>query len=159
MPNYRYTITLQGHIVGDKSTLRFDLGDLVDEASALNAANQVRGSLVDITKAFVAQELLTNVISEDDTNPTDESADTFEKAKVTVYLNDTGTKVHNIAIPAPDEFIQPDGRTVDITNALLIQYVQQLAQHTFLSDNEQIDTTLSNGIKAGWVVSASKNFR
>lgn len=146
-----YKLTLQGHSEKDYTTMTFDLGDPADHVAALAAAVQVKGALVDITNAFVSREVLSQVLSEDDTRPA-AGINVFSEAVVTTYLNATGTKKHAVRIPAPIEalFSAGDAQTVITSNALLIQYVQQLSQHTFVSDNESIDTTITDGIKSGY---------
>lgn len=154
MPEYRYNLTLRGSKAGKAGIkrMRFDLGEPADEAAALNAANQIRGALVDITDAFVASESLTLVVSEDNQVPAD--ADVTDIANITVHLNapTEAQKLHNLPVPAPiDALFLADGVTVDTSNALLIQYVQQIAQHAFVSDGEQVNTASgSNGISGGY---------
>ena len=161
MPQYDYRIQLRGSKVGNAggTSLHFDLGDLVDEAAALNAANQIRGALVDITDAFVARETLSLTISEDNQVPP--SADVTDFAHVACHLNapTEAQKLHVLKIPAPiDGLFQPGGVVVDITNALLQQYVQQVSQHAFVSDGEQIDTASGTaGINSGWWFSKKKS--
>jgi hypothetical protein len=150
---YLYRITLQGHSASDKTTLSFDIGEPVDHLAALNAANQIRGALVDVTKANVSKETLTDILSEDGTRPADSSADTFEEAVVLTYLNQAleAEKLWPGRIPAPiDALFLSDAQTLDTGNALLIQLVQQIAQHAFVSDGEQINDALDNGIKSGY---------
>ena len=158
---YQYAVTLQGHTPSDRSTMRFDLGTPTDYAAALNAANQIRGALVDITGAFVAKEVISVTVSEDGTRPA-EGVNTFEEAAVQVYLNDPAdaVKLATIRIPAavPGIYLV-DGETVDIGDADLIQYVEQLSQHAFVSDGEQIVTTVQDGIASGFKRTRSKRFK
>lgn len=158
---FSYKITLQGTKPGDKTTLVFDLGDFaepVDYAAVLNAANQIRGALVDITDANVAKETVTGVVSEDNNLPAD--ADTTDEAAIVVHLNvaNTAEKLHTLRVPAPiDALFQPGGETVDLTNADLVQYIQQVAQHAYVSDGEQIQTgSGTDGMKRGYWRSRAK---
>lgn len=161
MTAFTYSVKLRGtdNLI---STLNFDLGDFAeadagaDFLAALNAANQIRGALADITDANIAEEALRHAISEDTQLPA--NADVFEEALVTVHLNPPASveKVHNLRIPAPviDLFQDTTGNArdvVDPTNALLQQFVQQVAQHAYVSDGERVDTTHPNGgIKQGF---------
>lgn len=159
--SYIYRITLQGHTADDKTTLSFDIGEPLDHVAALNAANQIRGALVALTKANVAKETLTDILSEDGTRPADTSADTFEEAVVLTFLNEAleAEKLWPARIPAPIEALfLSDAQTVDTSNALLIQYIQQLAQHAFVSDGEQINDALQNGIDSGYKRSRPRKF-
>ena len=161
MPYYA-SIQLQGHTQKDKTTLVFDIGDPLDHTAAQLAINQIRGALVDVTKAFVAKVSLTEVLEDDGQRPADASADCFEEAAVSTYLNDAldAEKLHTVRIPAPIEALfLNDASTVDTANALLIQYIQQVAQHAFVSDNEQINTAIDNGIKEGYKRSRSRKFK
>ena len=161
MPYYA-TITLQGHTAKDKTTLVFDIGSPADHTAATSAINQIRGALVDITKAFVSKVSLTEVLEEDGQRPADTSADCFEEAAVSTYLNDAldAEKLHVIRIPAPIEALfLSDASTVDTSNALLVQYVQQLSQHSFVSDGEVINTAIDDGIKYGYKRSRSRKFK
>ena len=159
-----YSITLRGHGARDKTTLNFQLdtaaAPLADHTAARNAANQIRGALVDITDAFVVQEKVTDLFFEDNQRPPD-NVDVYEEAAISCYLNPPteAEKLHTLRIPAPiDALFLTDGETVDVTNALLIQYVQQVAQHAFVSDEEQIDTTADNGIKYGYKRTKARRF-
>ena len=161
MAQYFYSIVLQGNAASDRTTLIFDLGEPADHAAATSAANQIRGSLVDVTKAFVASERLTEVLSEDGQRPTDVSADTFEEAAVMTYLNQATEKekLYTLRIPAPIEALfLSDKQTVNTANSLLIQYVQQVAQHAYVSDGEQINDGIDNGIKFGYKRSRARRF-
>lgn len=160
MPYYA-AITLQGHTAKDRTTLVFNIGEPADHAAAQSAINQIRGALVDITKAFVAKIVLSEVLESDGQRPADTSADCFEEAAVSTYLNDAldAEKLHTIRVPAPIEALfLSDASTVNTANALLIQYVQQVSQHSFVSDGEKINTAIDNGIKQGYKRSRSRKF-
>lgn len=161
--SYIYRIQLQGATDSDRTTLSFDLGTPAEHLDAVNAANQIRGALVDITKAFVKKETLTEILSEDNQLPSDPSADTFEELLLMCHLNapTEAKKLVGLRIPAPEESLfAADGESADVTNALLVQYVQQISQHAFVSDGEQINTaTGANGMDKGWKRSRSRSFR
>lgn len=159
-----YSITLRGYGARDKTTLRFqldtDANPLPDHIAARDAANQIRGSLVDVTDAFVVQEKVTDIFFEDNQRPPD-NVDVYEEAAISVYLNPPteAEKLHTLRIPAPiDALFLSDGETVDTANGLLIQYVQQIAQHAYVSDEEKIDTTADNGIKYGYKRTKARRF-
>lgn len=161
MTEFTYQVVLVG-TDGLKSSLNFDLGDFAeadagaDFLAALNAANQIRGALVDVTDANVTEESLRHVVSQDNQLPA--SADVFEEALVSTHLNAPAEaeKIHNLRIPAPiigmfEGTTGTDRDIVDKNNALLVQYVQQVSQHSYVSDGEQVNTAAgTNGIKRGY---------
>lgn len=151
-----YRITLQGNQPGNRTTLAYSLGDFpapVDFAAVSNAANQIRGALVDITGANVSKETLSFVVSSDNQLPA-AGVDVTDEAVVIVHLNEPNTleKLHPLRIPAPiPALFLPGGETVDIANADLIQFVQQISQHAEVSDGESVNVASgSNGIKRGY---------
>ena len=159
-----YSITLRGYGARDKTTLTFQLdtiGDpLADHVAAQNAAAQIRGALLDVTDALPVQEKLTDLFFEDNTRPPAD-VDVYEEAAISCYLNppNAAEKLHTLRIPAPiDALFMADGETVDASNSLLIQYVQQVAQHAYVSDEEKIDTTADNGIKYGYKRTKARRF-
>lgn len=138
----------------------FDLGTPEDNyLGAVSALDQIRGALVDITEADLAFVRLTELVQEFSTIPTSEDARVHEKAAVVTHLNAPATvpKYHTVYVPAPIDALfvgdEGDGETVnvvDVNNALLQQYVQQLSEHAFVSDGEQIDITSgAGGIRSG----------
>lgn len=158
-----YRITLQGTRTNDKTTLSYDLGDFdiggtqsFDDVQ--NAANQIRGALVDITDAFVSKELITAIVSEDNQLPAD--ADATDELVLVVHLNAPAEaeKLHTMRVPAPiDAVWASDMVTLDLSNVDVVQFVQQIAQHAFVSDGEQINTSSgTNGIKRGYFRSRAK---
>ena len=160
-----YTVNLRGHGQRDKTSMTFQLDTvatpLADYVGARTAATQIRGALVDITDAFVTKETVSEVFFEDNQRPPD-NVDVYEEAAVACYLNDPteAEKLHTIRIPAPvDALFTVDGETVDVSNAQLIQYVQQLQQHAYVSDEEQINVSADNGIKYGYKRTKAKRFR
>lgn len=159
---YRVSITLQGHAAKDRTTLNFDIGSPVDHAAAQSAVTQIVGALDDVTKANFKGVYLTEIISEDGTRPADASADTFEECAIATYLNQAleQEKLHTVRIPAPiDAMFLSDAQTLDTGNALVVQYVQQLAQHCFVSDGEQINDAIDDGMKYGYKRSRAKKFK
>ena len=106
MTAFTYTITLRG-TDNEKSSITYDLGDFTgadagaDFLAALGAANQIRGALVDITDANVAEEAVRHVISSDNQLPA--AADVYEEALLTVHLADPAEaeKVALLRVPAP----------------------------------------------------------
>lgn len=154
------TIGLRG-TNGKVSNLNYDLGTFTeadagaDFIAAQSALTQIVGALEDVTDAAVAFSALHSVQSQSGTVPA--AADVFEKASVVCYLNDPSTeaeKTTNINIPAPVIGIfqgasGSDRDKIDKADADLVQFIQQISQHAFVSDGEQIDTTVTDGIKGG----------
>lgn len=135
----------------------FNLGDFVtgtpegDYAAALNAANQITGALANVTQATISEVTLTSIVS---TSAVAGAGDLFNQALVNVHLDAAGDKIAQVYIPAAlvDIFVGASGAAldvVDVADAALVQYIQQLSQHSEISDGEQIDTTLQNGINSG----------
>jgi hypothetical protein len=158
--SYIYNLKLQGHAKDDKPALRFVL-NAVDENEALAAALNVKAAFLAVSSLLVRGESITNVITpESDLRPSDPSADGFEEAKISVYLDDTGDKLHTLRIPGGENTLYlPDGQTVNISNAQLVAYISMLEQYIQVSDGEFIDTTITNGIKEGWKASVAKSFK
>lgn len=158
---FTYTIILRG-TDNEKSTLNYDLGTITEGTNgecfdvALSAAASLRAALDEITDAFVAEESLHHIISEDSQLPA--AADVFEEALISVHLNPPvdAEKVHPIRVPAPviGMFIGTTGAArdvVDVTDLALQEYVLELASNFYLSDGEQVNTTHPNaGIKRGF---------
>lgn len=157
MTEFTYAVTLRDSR-NQKSVLQFDLGDFStgtpggDFDAALNAAGQIAGALAAVTDANIAKEFLGHSYNEDNQLPA--SADVTDELVVACHLAPPtqAEKLHNLRIPAPDASVwQTDGITADLSVAALIQYVQQIAQHAFVSDGEQVDvSTGSNGMKYGY---------
>jgi len=151
------TVSFEG-ADGKQVKRKFDLGDFAtgtpdgDYAAADNAITQITGALATITDAAIRKVLLTGVQSED--LVTAGAGNVFENALLNVYLDAGGVKVTQLYVPAPVIGIfltatGPGRDKLDIADADVIQYVQQIAQHAFVSDGEQVDTTVSNGIDGG----------
>lgn len=150
-------VTLVG-LDGKEVKRKFDLGDFTtgtpanDYAAAENAISQIAGALAAVTDAAVRRVTLTAIQAED--LVTAGAGNVYENAMVNVYLDAAGEKVTQLYIPAPSVGIMlaasgPNLDKVDSADADLIQYVQQVSQHAFVSDGEQIDTTINNGIDSG----------
>jgi hypothetical protein len=162
---FDYSITLRDS-KNLMTTMNFDLGEFsgadiaTEYLAARSAATQVRGALVDITTAFVAKERLSLRLSDDNQVPGVGVADITDEAFVLTHLAPPteARKVHGIRIPAPiNAMFLTDGVTVNIVNALLKQYVQQLSQHTLVSDGEKINlNTGADGIDSGYWRSRAK---
>jgi len=161
-----YRITLRGYAEKDKTSLTFQLdtsdAPLLGHVEAKLAANSIRGSLVDITDAFVVSESVTEVYFEDNQRPP-EGVKAFEEAALIVYLNDPATaeKLHTLRVPAPiPAMFEVDGQTVDTSNALVKQFIQQVSQGAWVSDGEQIvvDAANNDGFKKGYKRSKAKRF-
>lgn len=160
MPDYTYTVVLQGATSDDKARRTFQLGTLADEATALAAAAAIRSALDAVTLANVRSETLSEVISADNQLPA--SGDCYEEAVVICHLNapTEAEKLYTLRIPAPESLFLSDGETVDISNTDLIAFVAALAANVLLSDGEAINTASgSNGIKEGYKVSRSRSFK
>lgn len=163
MARFNMTIALRGNN-GKVSRQVFDLGDFTtggdgtDFEAALNAANQVAGAYETITLATIAAVSVGHSMPayEDGALP-GVGVDVHEFATISCHLNDPGDaeKLTTIKVIAPIDGIFAgtegvDYDTVDRADADLVQFVQQLAQHTFVSDGEQInDGSGVNGMKAG----------
>jgi hypothetical protein len=135
----------------------FDLGDFTsgtpagDYGLAENAATQIAGALAAVTDATLSQVTLTGLVS---TDAGAGAGDVFENAMINTFLDAAGEKVTQIYVPAPLQgiFLAAAGvnrDVVDTGDADLIQYIQQLSQHAFVSDGEQIDVTVNSGMKNG----------
>lgn len=161
---YTASIGLRGHD-GQVVALNYDLGEFnqgdegSDHLAARSALNQIKGALVDITAADLAYVRLTDQVELYDTIPVTEDARVYVKALVSCHLNAPNTtgKYVTISIPAPIDgiFQGEEGsgdahNTINVNNPLLQQYVQQLAQHTYVSDGERINTDSgAGGIRSG----------
>lgn len=135
----------------------YDLGDFTsgtpagDYGLAEAALTQITGALAAVTDATLSQVTLTGVVS---TDAAAGDGDVFENALVNVFLDAAGEKITQIYIPAPAQaiFLATAGvnrDVIDTGDAALIQYVQQLEQHAYVSDGEQINVTVNSGMKNG----------
>lgn len=163
MTRFVMTIGLRGNN-GRVSNQRFDLGDFTgatagdDFIAALSAADQIAGAYDTITNAEIAYVNVSHSM------PAHESGvipalgvDVHDYATVSCYLSAPGAaeKLTTVKVIAPVSgiFAGVEGvlaEKVDPTDADLVQFIQQLSQHAFVSDGEQINTaTGQNGIKGG----------
>ena len=166
-PLWTYNVSLQGATPNNKANLRFilqydDDSSPMDLAAALTAAGQIKLALIALTSAFVSKETLTWLMSADNQVPTN-GADCTDEAVIMVHLNEPTDlpKLHALRVPAPINPIwMPDGETLNIENLLVRAFVNQVAQHAFVSDAEQINTSAgTNGIDSGHKRSRAKSFR
>lgn len=163
MTRFSMTIALRG-TNGKLSRQTYDMGDFNgptaadDFALALNAANQIAGAYEDVTLAQIASVTVSHSMPayENGSIPA-AGVDVHEFATVTCHLNapNDAEKLTNIKIVAPVDGIFAgtagiDYDTIDRQDADLAQFIQQLSQHTFVSDREQINTSSGvNGMKGG----------
>lgn len=142
----------------------FDLGEfdgvtLEEEfGEANNAAVQIVGALEDVTEATVVKQTLTYFMVD---NPAAAGAgDVTEYALLNVWTldEDDPTAVEHVSqhyIPAPvigifEGATGKDRDRIDRDDADLAQYVQQVAQHAFISDGETIQESSGvNGMDSG----------
>lgn len=160
-------VNLQGGTLRNKASLSFVLeykggATPMDFDQAKSAADQIVGALDDVTDATVSGVRLSYSISSDGTMP-DEAIDTADEAVVMCHINAASQlpKFVPVRIPAPvaDGVFLPDGETVDVSSSTLVQYIQQLAQHAYLSDGEQINTGEgSGGMAYGYKRSRAKKY-
>lgn len=163
MTAFTMTIGLRGNN-GKVSNQRFDLGEFAqatagdDFIAALSAADQIAGAYANVTGATIAYVNVAHSM------PAHESGDlpgvgvdVHEFATVSCHLNAPGTqeKLTTVKVIAPVDgiFVGASGvdyDTIDRTDVDLVQFIQQVAQHAFVSDGEQINTASGvNGMKAG----------
>lgn len=157
---------------GDKVPLTFLLGKVVsgtfEYTQAVNALNQIRSGLAAVTNANIALTAIEATFSVDETLPESPPADLTKAAVVNVLTIDANGDADKatIYIPAPSDgiFIGTTGEALDqldTQDADLINYVQQIAQHAFISDGEQIDTSQGydgmNPKNPGGRISRAKN--
>lgn len=157
--------TLRAKIIGDGegdfTRLTWFLGDFtepVDYAAVQSAANQILGALDTISDGVVSESTITALHSQSSVIPAD--ADTTDELVISVFINATGEtpKYATIRVPAPvDGVWEANNVTLDKTNADVIQYVQQVGQHSVISDGESINLAVgSGGINKGYFRSRPK---
>lgn len=120
---------------------------------AVTAAGQITGALDAVTDAIIAERRIQSVELLSTAVPA--AADLFENAMVNVHSldeNDPDALAHiaQIYIPAPvigvfQTATGPGRDIVDVNDADLTQYVQQLEQHALISDGETIQVSLGVG--------------
>lgn len=153
---FQGTISFKGQ--NGKVVKRYiDLGDFStgtpagDFGAAEAAITQIAGAVASVTDATLSSVTLTGVVSEDGAVG---AGDIFENAMLSVFLDAAGEKVTQWYLPAPSigAFLATEGKNrdvVDTNDTDVIQLVQQLSQHAYVSDGEQINTTVNNGIESG----------
>jgi hypothetical protein len=153
--NWYYGVIVLVGSNGQTATRRYPLGLAgvgFGETEAAGALDQIRGALVDITDANIRSTSLERVYEVSDELPA--NADVFEVALVNCHLNAPTqmAKYVTVSVPAPSLAIF-QGTTgverdqVDSADAELVDFVQQLSQHSYISDGEQINTSSGyNGI-------------
>lgn len=152
---FEYGVQLMGSN-GRKTSINFDLGDVLDHTTALASAGALKAALLTVTDATIAQERLSHVIPGSQTIPA-AGVDVFEEALVTVHLNPVTSlpKYHNLRIPAPKIalFEAQTGAGRDIIskdNADLQAFVQAIIDEAYVSDGEKPNNTHQyNGIANG----------
>lgn len=157
MATFKYRIVLRG-TNGRLSAMNLTSVDIagadlgVQMLAAQADLQAIVTALNVVTDAVVASSTISFENSSDGTVPA--SADVFEKANVVLYTTADGSKTTQFKIPAPAIGIML-GTTgelrdqVDKTDADLIALVAELASDILVSDGENIDTTVTNGIDGG----------
>lgn len=150
---FKAKLLLQGSTQKDRTTLSFDLDPLVTTLPlAETAIGNIATALAAATKATIKKQWLTYVVDEDDTIPADQSADCFEEAAISVWLNPEGQaeKLHTLRLPAAiDAVYLSDFMTVDVTNQAVVDFVTAIAQNAEVSDEEEVDITHTTVAKHG----------
>lgn len=166
-PLWVLNVSLQGGTQHNKTSLAFILeydggATPMTFTQASSAAGQIVGALDDICDATVSTAKLSYLMQKDGSMPNG-AVDTADEAVVMCHVNATGSvpKFTAVRVPAPlvGEVFLPDGETVDISNSLLVQYIQQVAQHAYVSDAERVNTSEgSNGMAYGFKRSRAKRY-
>jgi hypothetical protein len=130
-------------------TANTELGELVTDLQAVTdcAINRV-------TLSFLDDSQLEAV-------PAPGVADMTDEAAISVWLSDVGEldKFATLRIPGPiAALMQSDQKTVDVTNANLIAYVENFGPDKFeVSDGEAVVISRDNGIEKGHWRSKAKS--
>lgn len=142
---------------GRTSTLKIDFGDV---AGATPGA-QIDAAAVLLTEArtkYDAASLATIVETRLTVKPFESAdagaGDLSEKALVNLYLDSGGDKTGRIHIPAPTTsvFLAASGPQYNVVNtghALVTDLAEFYANDAFISDGEQVDQTVNNGVASG----------
>jgi len=146
---------------GLKTLLRFMIPNEVftpyDSAKA--DLDAIVAALDPLTDANIAQVSLTQLLDADEGLGAANS-DVSDEAAIVTFINATGTqaKYHTVRIPAPVDalFTTGDLTVVDETHAGLIAYIGELADRVEVSDGEQINDLIQNGIAYGFWRSVKK---
>jgi hypothetical protein len=161
---FRYSVTLIDERAM-KSTLNFQM-DVSEATSAENftlavgEGATISAALLAVSDALVYSENLTYLISGGSSLPAD--ADITDEAAIVCFLSEAAEvpKYHVLRIPAPaDAIFEADGVTVDESDSDLIAYVDALSESgsVVVSDGEQINVDLENGISHGFWRSVKKS--
>lgn len=156
-------------LVGSKlptTTKTFDLQ--VDEAALIDAQftqalaqlAAIEAALLAVTDAIVGRSWVTHTVTESGILG---AGDTTDEARISCYINDAleVPKHAILAIPAPSAaiFTAGDANKVDEGDADVIAYVAAVANNAFVSDGEQINLAIDNGIKDGYWASRARSMR
>lgn len=159
MPSkYEGTVTLKA-LNGRKVSKVYDLGTFdgvsaeVEFGEANNALVQIAGALADVTDAVIVKQTLTLIMVDDPGLAGDGDVTEYALLNVWSLDEDDPTAVEHAAqhyIPAPTigifaGAVGADRDRIDRADADLQQYVQQVAQHAFISDGETIQTASGVG--------------
>lgn len=102
-------------------------GDPLEFSLVWNAANNVRGSLEDVTQANVVRQTISYVRA---LAGGDGLGDIADEVFVSARLDTANPAYVGVRIPAPiPALIQPDGVGVVATNPLYVAYLQRLQDH------------------------------
>lgn len=156
MTEFTLNLKLTG-LNGRTLTQAVDLGNFTtgtpggDFDAAFSAATQIVDAYRLVSDARIESSLRA---VHDDGGVTVAGGDATENALMNVYLDNVGSKIAQFYIKAPTAAIfsaasGPNYDVVDLTDADVIDFVLQLSQHAFISDGEQIDTTVNNGMNSG----------
>lgn len=160
---YKFSVTVKA-ANGRTVSKIYDLGEFSDVSLevefglANNAAVQIAGALADVTEATIVKQALTYEMVDDPALAG--AGDVTEYALLNVWTLDEDdptalehTAQHYIPAPVIGVFVGATGADrdrIDRADTDLVQYVQQVAQHAFISDGETIQTASGlNGMDNG----------
>ena len=159
---YLYSATLvdwQNH----KTTMNFRIPagggtQAEDDAAARVSMAAVKAALLNVTDANISAERLISVEGGTTTLPATSEHGVEEEIALSVYLTGAAElpKYAQVRIPAPEDDLFSALVEVDRDAADLVAYVAALAANTEVSDGEQINTAVTDGIAAAWWRSKSK---
>lgn len=161
---YRYTVTLVDQRA-HKSTVSYlmplsEATEVENFTIAATDAALINTALDAVTDANIFSETLSALLSGTSSLPV--SADVTDEAAIVCFLSEAAEipKYHVLRIPAPiDALFEADEKTVDETNAALIAFVDAVSETNSVqvSDGEQINVDLENGISHGFWRSVKKS--
>ncbi len=164
--NFVYSITLVDQRA-HRTTLNYKMfyngatqSENFDSATSDGAA--IAAALLAVSDALVATERLTFEVGGSTSVPA--AADVTDEAAVVCFLSEAAEipKYHTMRVPAPvAALFEADEKTVDETNAALITYIAAVGEQVgdigvIVSDGEQINLDLENGISHGFWRSLKK---